>query len=134
MLDPDAFAGRILPLFVPENSVIVCSAGQEIRQLVAVYIYGVDKPCCSQFEFRMKNPLFIPRIVRSLKPALRRDDISAAVAVDITRANAVSVALRADFMAQPACFLPLAHQLIPPQRRFGVSELWQKLKRLSGAQ
>src|SRR5215467_8850331 len=116
---PAAFALRVLLLFVPENSVVVAEAGDEIRQAVAVHVHRVDESGFSQVEFRMEDPLAVARVDGSFKPSLGRDDVHAPVTVDVPRADAMSIAVGADHVPHPVRLLALAYEFEPFQRGIG---------------
>ena len=82
----------------------------------------------------MEDPLAVARVGGSFKPSLGRDDVRAPVAIDVSCADAVPVALRADDVSNPVRVLSLTFNFIPGQWVFGVAELRQKLSRLAGVQ
>src|ERR1035438_1480512 len=85
----------IRTLLHPEDSVIVRGGGHQVLATVAINIHGVNKSGLAEIEVRMPDPLARSRIRRGFKPALRRNDIRPPGAVDIARADCVSIRLRA---------------------------------------
>src|ERR1043165_371398 len=128
MFHPGTLPGTVFLLFVPEDAVVVPQAGDEIRDTVAVNVLGEDEACRPELKLRMKNPLARARVLRCLKPAFRRNDIGAFIAVHITCADAMAITLRADLMLDPR-FGTSWFQFVPGQRRLFIPELGQQLQR-----
>jgi hypothetical protein len=65
----------VLPLFVPEDSIIVRHAGDKIGQPVPIHIFHVNESRRPEIEFRMKNPLPIAGIRGRFKPSLGSNNV-----------------------------------------------------------
>src|SRR2546426_5183676 len=124
----------MFPLLIPENSIAVRGARDEVREAVAVYVFSVNEPRRSQIELRVKNPAAVARVGRRFKPAFRREDVRATVAIDVARPDAVPIALRAHFVFHPLGLGAGASEFVPCERGFFVAELRQDLLRFAGIQ
>src|SRR5260370_588937 len=71
----------------------------------------------------MPFPSPVTGVGRRFKPALRREDVVAPIAVDIARANPVTVALRADDVFYKGAIADLE----PRKRGFPLAELRKQL-------
>ena len=134
VLGPRAAAIRTLLLHVPEDPVVVSQTGHEIGQPVAVHVLHVNESGRSKIEFLMKGPLAISRVGRGFEPALGSNDVGAAVAVHVARADAVTVAVRADDVSRPLGVGAAAGDLVPGERKILVAKLGEQLGRLPGVQ
>src|SRR3954447_4187108 len=98
MLHPGTFPRFVFPLFIPMNSILMSQAGHQIWGPIAVDIFGVNKPGAPEVELRMEYPLSLSRIGRGLKPALRSDDVRAAIPIHIACSNSMPEAIGTDFV------------------------------------
>src|SRR6266550_9303919 len=134
MLDPSAVPVRAFLLLVPDNSIAVRYAGDEVGQSVPVHVLHVNESGRAQVEFLMKNPLAFPGIRRRFEPALGRDDVVPSIFIDIALADSVAVALLADDVTHPFGVTAFTNQLIPGHGKSFVAELRQELLGLSRIQ
>src|SRR5207249_11652576 len=101
---------------------------------VAVHVLDVNESGGSEIEFLMQSPLAASRVGRGFEPALGSDDVRTAVAVDVARADAVAVAVRADDMSRPFRVGAAAGDFVPGEGKLLVTKLGQQLGRLSRIQ
>src|SRR5690242_11318843 len=134
MLDPLAASVWAFLLLVPNNSIAVRHASDEVRQSVPVHVLHVNESCRAQIKFLMKNPVAFPGIRRRFEPALGRDDVVPSIFIDIAQSDSVAVAVRADDVTRPFGVTALTNKLIPGHGKGFIAELRQELFRLSRIQ
>ena len=81
--------------------------GDDVGPPVAVDVQHVDEARRAELEIGVPLPLAGARVRRRLEPALGRDDVDAAVAVDVARADAVAEGFRADDVLHEAAVFML---------------------------
>src|SRR4051794_4253950 len=101
MLHPATSSRAVFLLLIPKDSILMSQAGHQVWHAVAIDILCVNECGASEIKFRMEYPLSIPGIRRRFKPALRRNDVGAPIAIYIARSDAMTVTLRADFVLDP---------------------------------
>src|ERR1039457_2771978 len=134
VLDPATAAVRVFLLLVPENSIFVRHAGDEIGQPITIHILHVNEACRAEIEFRMKNPFSISRIEWRFEPSLRSNNVIPSILIDVTCADAVAVTVLVDDMTNPFCISALARDLVPGKGKILIAELRQELRSLSRVQ
>src|SRR5581483_4617585 len=134
MLDPATSSHAIFLLLVPKDSIIMSEASHQVWYTVTIDILRMNKSGSSQVELRMKYPLSFARIRRRFEPPFGGDDIRAAVSIYIARSDAMTIALRTNFMPDPWVPRVLSCQFVPSQWKMRVSELGQELKGFSDIQ
>src|SRR5438270_198927 len=134
MFHPATFSRFVLRLLIPKDSVVMSQAGYEIRDPVAVDIFRVNEAGPSQVKLGMKRPLSLSRIPWRFEPALRSDDVGAAIPIHITCSDPMPEALGTDFVLDPWITPVFPREFVPAQSRVWISKLRQNLKRLSGIQ
>src|SRR5438105_6916121 len=134
VFDPHTIPAIILFLLIPEDAVIVCQAGDQVRQTIAIHVFSVYEASGPQLELGVKDPLIVPGIGRSFKPTLGRNNVHTPISIDIASTDAVSVTSRADDMPNPRVARTPPCQFVPSQGKVTVAKLRQKLERLTSVQ
>src|SRR6476620_11502459 len=98
MFHPGTFPSFVFPLLIPEDSILMSQAGHQIRDAVAVDILRVNKAGAAEVELRMEYPFSLSRIRWGFKPALRSDNVRAAIPIHIACSDTVPKAIGTDFM------------------------------------
>jgi hypothetical protein len=116
-----------LTLLHPKNPVIVRHRRDKVRPLIAVDIDRVYEGGVAELKIGMPCPSAAAQINGRLEPAFRRNDIGAAIAINVPGADAMPITVRADNVLGPRP----SPELIPGQRSLRIAELGQQLSLLS---
>ena len=96
LLGPGPLAAGALALMQPEQSVVVAHAIDDVGQSIAIDVTRQDLDAGrAELPVRVPGPCAVGGIGRGLEPALGREQVDAAIAVDVPRADAVPGRLRA---------------------------------------
>ena len=103
------------PWLEPVEAVVVAHAVDDVGEAVAVHVAGEDLDARrAELPFGVPGPVLVRGIGRGLEPALGSEQVDAAVAVDVARADAVTGGLGAEVVLLQ--LVPLAVALLERPR------------------
>ena len=77
----------------PEDAVIVRHRRNDVRPSIVINVCSVHESDIAQLPIGMELPITCPRVAGRFEPAIGSENIIPAIAVHITRADPVAVAL-----------------------------------------